>query len=80
MHNASEKSDTLMLGASPRDFSSVVLFKTTNKLSINDIIVYQMSSFVYLWIHNELPAVFKNVFCRRVYDMHVYLLQETQIS
>lgn len=55
----------------PRDFSSVLLFKTTNKLSINDIFVYQMSSFVYLWIHNELPAVFKNVFCRQC-DMHVY--------
>ena len=70
MHNASEKSDTLMLGL-PRDFSSVLLFETTNKLSINDIFVYQMSSFVYLWIKDELPAVFKNVFCRQC-DMHVY--------
>ena len=55
----------------PRDFSSVLLFKPTNKLSINDIFVYQMSSFVYLWSHHELPEVYKNVFCRQC-DIHAY--------
>ena len=47
----------------PKDFSTSLLFNATKKLSINDIYVYQLSSFIYLWLHGDLPEIFNEICC-----------------
>lgn len=55
----------------PKDISSLALYDKTKKLSINDLFVYQLCSFVYLWVHNELPEVFNEIYCLQG-NVHAY--------
>ena len=53
-----------------KDVNIETLFKRLNLLQLNEINKYVFRRFMYSWYHNELPAIFNNVFTgvRNIHD------------